>query len=141
MNICIPVTHDQGPESLVSAHFGSAPLLMIVDTESGSCRVLSNRVREHGHGMCQPLTSLAGESLGGLVVSGIGRGAVAKLQAANIQVYRSEFATVAATVAAFNAGTLRLVEPETACGHHSQGRARRSGGPSGSCQARAPEQS
>ena len=36
MNICIPITRDNGIQSPVSLHFGSAPLFMVVDTESGS---------------------------------------------------------------------------------------------------------
>jgi predicted Fe-Mo cluster-binding NifX family protein len=46
MKLCIPATEDQGPESPVSAHFGSAKHFVIVDTESGACR----RVHRHGRG-------------------------------------------------------------------------------------------
>ena len=133
MNICVPVLEDQGLESPVSAHFGSAPLFMIVDTESGACRPISNRNLNHGHGMCQPLASLAGEHMDGMVVGGIGMGALEKLRAANIEVYLSEFPTVAATLAAFKAGLLKLVTPQTACGHHAQGPGRHGGTASGSC--------
>ena len=118
MNICIPVLEDKGLESPVSAHFGSAPLFMIVDTESGSCRSITNGNAHHGHGMCQPLQSLAGESVDGMVVGGIGMGALGRLQAANIRVYLSELPTVNATLAAFKAGALKPVTPQTACGHH-----------------------
>jgi predicted Fe-Mo cluster-binding NifX family protein len=121
MNICIPVTEDKGLESPVSAHFGSAPLFMIVDTESGNCRAISNRNLNHGHGMCQPILSLAGEKIEGVVVGGIGMGAIQKLQAADIRVYLSELPTVNATVAAFKAGTLRSATLQTACTHHGQG--------------------
>jgi predicted Fe-Mo cluster-binding NifX family protein len=134
MNICIPVTQDSGLESPVSAHFGSAPLFMILDTENGSCRAVSNRNLNHSHGMCQPLASLAGERMDGMVVGGIGMGALGKLQAANIKVYLSEFPTVAATLAAFKAGSLKLVTPQTACGHHAQGPHHHGGDPTfGSC--------
>ena len=34
MNLCIPITEDQGLQSPVSGHFGSAPYFMIVDTGS-----------------------------------------------------------------------------------------------------------
>jgi predicted Fe-Mo cluster-binding NifX family protein len=118
MNICIPVTDDKGLESPVCAHFGSAPLFLIVDTENGTCHAISNRNLNHGHGMCQPLLSLAGERVDGMVVGGIGMGALGKLQAANIQVYLSEFPTAAATIEAFKAGKLKVVTPQTACGHH-----------------------
>ena len=134
MNICIPVTEDRGLESPVSAHFGSAPLFLVVDTATGGCRAVPNRNLHHDHGMCRPLSSLAGERLDGIVVGGIGRGALDKLRAAGIRVYLSESPTVAATVAAFEAGTLREVTPAQACAHHGngpRGRDMRGDGPHG----------
>jgi predicted Fe-Mo cluster-binding NifX family protein len=121
MNICIPVLEDRGLESPVSAHFGSAPLFMIIDTENSSCRSIPNQNLHHSHGMCQPLLSLAGEKLDGMVVGGIGMGALGKLMAANIRVYLAEHSTVDATLSAFKNGKLRLVTPATACGHHGRG--------------------
>jgi predicted Fe-Mo cluster-binding NifX family protein len=123
MNICIPVEEDNGLESQVCAHFGSAPAFMIVDTESGVCRAIANRNQQHAHGMCTPLSSLQGEQIDGMVVGGIGMGALSKLNAASIGVYISEHSTVAETIAAFKAGALRLVQPHMACGHHGQGHA------------------
>jgi predicted Fe-Mo cluster-binding NifX family protein len=141
VNICIPVTDDKGLESPVSAHFGSAPLFLIVDTEGGTCRAVPNRNLIHSHGMCQPLQSLAGESLDGMVVGGIGMGALEKLRAANIQVYLSEFPTVVATVEALKAGKLKVVTPQTACGHHAH-QARHHGDPGfGSCHGSGKSQS
>ena len=121
MNTCVPVTEDKGPESNVSAHFGSAPLFLIVDTESGTSRAIPNRNLHHGHGMCQPLLSLAGEAVDGVVVGGIGKGALDKFRAANIRVYLSELPTVETTVTAFETGSLREVTPADACGHHGHG--------------------
>jgi predicted Fe-Mo cluster-binding NifX family protein len=91
---------------------------MVVDTERGSCRAITNRNLHHDHGMCQPLGQLAGESLDAMVVGGIGMGALGKLKAANIRVYFSEHATVEETITAFKTGTLREVTPATACAHH-----------------------
>lgn len=118
MNICIPVTADEGLQSPVCEHFGSAPYFMIVDTESGACRAVQNQNEHHGHGMCMPLASLQGESIHSMIVGGIGGGALNKLSAAGIQVYLSGQPSVEATLAAYMAGTLRLVTPETACGQH-----------------------
>ncbi|MBZ5639736.1 MAG: diguanylate cyclase [Acidobacteriia bacterium] len=121
MNICIPVTEDQGAQSSVSAHFGSAPLYMIVDTDSGACRAVPNRNVHHGHGMCAPLAALAGESIDGMVVGGIGMGALAKLGAAGVRVFRSEHETVEKTVAAFRTGKLETMSPDMACARHGHG--------------------
>jgi predicted Fe-Mo cluster-binding NifX family protein len=118
MNICVPIDTDNGLKSPVCAHFGSAPAFMIVDTDSGSCRAIVNSNQHHGHGMCSPLQSLQGERIDGMVVGGIGMGALMKLSAANIQVYLAEQPTVAEVVAAFKAGTLRLMQPGMACAGH-----------------------
>jgi predicted Fe-Mo cluster-binding NifX family protein len=121
MNICIPIDVDRGLESPVCAHFGSAPAFMIVDTGSDSCRAIPNRNEQHAHGMCMPVAALQGERVDGVVVAGIGMGALQKLNAANILVYLSEHATVAGTVAGWKAGTLKLVQPNMACARHGQG--------------------
>jgi predicted Fe-Mo cluster-binding NifX family protein len=120
MRICIPVLEDKGLESRVSEHFGSAPAFLIVDAASGQCRAIANNNSHHQHGMCQPLAAIAGEPIDSIVVGGIGMGALMKLQAANITVFRADCQTVGETLDAFRAGTLPLVSPETACGRHGQ---------------------
>jgi len=140
MNICIPITQDNGLQSSVSPHFGSAPIFMIVDTENGSCQAIANRNLHHAHGMCQPLAQLAGQSVDAMVVGGIGMGALGKLKAASIRVFFSEHPTVGETVAAFKTGRLREVTPATACAHHGNGphghawEWRGKGGPHGPCE-------
>ncbi len=121
MNICIPVTADHGLSSPVCAHFGSAPLFLIVDTETNGCRAIKNLNQHHAHGMCQPLAAIQGEALDGIVVGGIGMGALMKLQMAGLQVYQAQHATVEDTLAAFKAGTLPSMTPASACGHHGHG--------------------
>jgi predicted Fe-Mo cluster-binding NifX family protein len=118
LQICIPIEEDLGLESRVCGHFGSAPAFMFVDTDSGACRAIVNRNEHHAHGMCQPLAALAGERIDGLVVGGIGMGALMRLQAAGIAVFRSEYPTVADTVTAYKAGTLEFVAPDGACAGH-----------------------
>ena len=121
MNICIPIEMDQGLKSPVCAHFGSAPAFMIVDTAADQCRAIPNQNQHHGHGMCMPLASLQGECIDSMVVGGIGMGALNKLRASNISVYLSEYRTVAETLAAFKAGTLRLMQENMACASHAPG--------------------
>jgi predicted Fe-Mo cluster-binding NifX family protein len=121
MNICMPIIEDKGLQSTVCAHFGSAPLFLVVDTETGTCRAIQNGNQHHGHGMCTPLASLQGESIGGMVVVGIGDGALSKLRAAGIRVYLSTLPTAEQALSALEAGTLREVTPGDACAHHGDG--------------------
>jgi predicted Fe-Mo cluster-binding NifX family protein len=121
MRICIPVDEDQGLDSAVCAHFGSAPLFMIVEQESGACRAIVNPNQHHGHGMCQPLAALAGESFDGIVVGGIGARALMRLEEAGVRVFQAQHANVRETIAAAAAGTLPVMTTQMACaghGHH-----------------------
>jgi predicted Fe-Mo cluster-binding NifX family protein len=124
MRICVPVLEDRGVDSEVCQHFGSAPAFMIVDVDSAECRAIINDNRHHRHGMCQPLAVLAGETVDGIIVGGIGMGALMRLRAAGIAVFRATHPTVAETVAAFKDGRLQpLVEDDACAGHHGQGHA------------------
>jgi predicted Fe-Mo cluster-binding NifX family protein len=124
MNICLPVTEDRGLQSPVSGHFGSAPIFLIVNAEDGTSRAIANRNLHHEHGGCRPLATLAGENLAGLLVAGIGRGALAQLHAAGIRVYLADRPTVAEALDSWKAGTLRELGAADACaqGHGAHGR-------------------
>ncbi len=118
MNLCIPIESDNGLKSLVCPHFGAAPAFLILDTDTGTHRVVTNTNQHHGHGMCMPLQTLQGQSIDAMVVGGIGRGALFKLAAANIEVYRSEHPTVGQILTAFRAQSLHLMDPSMACAQH-----------------------
>lgn len=122
MYLCIPVETDQGLESPVCAHFGSAPFFAFVDTEAGTVRCKPNGNQHHAHGMCRPLAALEGETVDAVVVGGIGPGALGKLLAARIAVYASGCDTVGETVTALKSGALAPVDPRNTCGHgHGHG--------------------
>jgi len=121
MNICIPIVEDKGLQSQVNGHFGSAPLFLIVDTETLSTRAIVNTNAQHPKCMCQPHAALSNEKLDAVVVGGIGMGALNKLRAADIKVYMGRQATVEQVITEFKAGKLNEVTPQTACAHHGQG--------------------
>jgi predicted Fe-Mo cluster-binding NifX family protein len=121
MNICIPTTQDNGLDSRVSAHFGSAPFFAIVDAESRVCRSVPNANHSHEHGRCQPLAALAGQAIDSVVVGGIGAGALSKLTAAGIRVYMASAGSVKEAVEAYNSGTLAEISPAGACQGHDHG--------------------
>jgi predicted Fe-Mo cluster-binding NifX family protein len=118
MKICIPISEDRGAESPVSAHFGSAPAFLLMDTDSRTHRVLINGNVHHDHGHCAPIAMLAAERVDAFVVGGIGAGALANLLATGAAVYRGGRGTASEAAAALAAGTLRAVTPEDTCAHH-----------------------
>jgi predicted Fe-Mo cluster-binding NifX family protein len=120
MRLCVPITRDEGLESPVSAHFGSAPAFAIVDCETGDVAVLQNRNQHHAHGACQPLAALVGQDVDAVVVSAIGQGALARLQAAGVEVLQAEFATVREALDGYRSGALRAVSQADACAHHGE---------------------
>ncbi len=121
MKICIPVNEDKGMKSTVCGHFGSAPMFMIVDIDSGECQAIGNNNLHHAPGKCRPMAALAGTSVDGVVVGGIGTGALNKFQRGGIQVFLTQLETVEETVQAYKAGSLNPVTPATACAHHGHG--------------------
>ncbi len=119
MRVCIPVTHDLGPESPVSMHFGSAPFFAVAESTTGEVVTLVNRNEHHAHGQCRPLDAIAGQGVEAMVVGGIGMGAILRLQEAGVCVYRATGGTVREALAALEAGTLSPMDPSSACaGHH-----------------------
>lgn len=111
MNICIPVTQDNGLESRVSPQFGSASFLVIVDSATRVCRTVPIVSDSGEHGKRQPMAALEGQAIDGAVVVGIGPGALAKLQAAGIRVYMARAGSAAQALEAFNSGALAEITP------------------------------
>jgi len=81
MKVCFPVDSDRGLDSLVCEHFGQAPGFVLVDTDDMTVTSVQNPQDGREHGQCAPVALLAGTSMDVLVVGGIGRGAIMKLNA------------------------------------------------------------
>ncbi|MCE5195337.1 MAG: NifB/NifX family molybdenum-iron cluster-binding protein [Nitrospiraceae bacterium] len=94
MKICFPTEQNEGIKSKLSAHFGSAAFYIIYDTESGSVTDINNKNKVHSHGACNPLASLQDIALDAIVAGGIGAGALNKLNASGLKVYRAQAETV-----------------------------------------------
>ena len=59
MKVCIPVEENKGLDSKPYGHFGSAPIFVVCDLESGEVKSLDNGDLDHEHGKCQPLKALS----------------------------------------------------------------------------------
>jgi len=119
MRLCIPVADYQALNSVVYGHFGSAPLFVLVDSDTLAVEPLNNHNEHHIHGACNPLKALDDHVVDAVIVGGIGAGAVRRLRQAGIAVYRSPVQTVAEVVAQFQAGTLPELDVQHACGGHA----------------------
>jgi len=120
MRICFPVTTDDGLNSRVYDHFGSAQRFIVVDTETGAVISIDNADKNHVHGSCNPLKTLGGHGIEAVVVGGIGAGALIMLNRSRIRVFTAQAPTVGENVSLFKSGQFREFTPQ-ACGGHGQG--------------------
>jgi predicted Fe-Mo cluster-binding NifX family protein len=121
MKLCFPVEQVSHIESEVYGHFGSSPSFMIVDSETGATTVIDNAGQAHEHGMCNPVAALEGHEVDIVVVGGIGRGALLRLNGAGISVYQATGKTVRQNIELFKAKRLPRLQPEHVCTGHSGG--------------------
>lgn len=121
MKVCFPVENNQGLASAVFGHFGSAPLFVVVDTETGQVAEVINRDLQHAHGACSPVKALGGHAVDAVVVGGIGGGALSGLNRAGIRVYRAGALSIEENVARLQQGGLPQCAPGETCGGHGHG--------------------
>jgi predicted Fe-Mo cluster-binding NifX family protein len=94
MKFCLPIESDNGFKSPVAEHFGTAPLFVIIDTETRKHTVVPNADIGHAEGGCDPFRAIGGEQIDIIITGSLGGGALQKLNTAGIVVYKAEGATV-----------------------------------------------
>ena len=118
MKVCFPVETDQGLASKVYGHFGSAPLFIMYNTETSTFEKLVNQDADHEHGKCNPVQALDGEKVDAVIVGGIGKGAINKLQALGIKVYSATNGTVEENLALFGKSQMIEISKKDGCSGH-----------------------
>jgi predicted Fe-Mo cluster-binding NifX family protein len=118
MKIAFPTENNKGMDSLVFGHFGSAPFFIVVDSLALTTESIPNADLHHQHGQCQPLAALNGRTVDAVVVGGIGAGALNKLQAAGIRVYRGVEGSVSENLHLIQAGKLAEFDRSLTCAGH-----------------------
>jgi len=119
MKICFPVQKDEGIESEVFGHFGSAPFFVVVDTDTSAVSTINNRDQHHTHGACNPMKALDNQKVDAIVVGGIGAGALTRLNQMGIAVHRSSAATIRENMMMFASQQLPALTIQGCCGGHS----------------------
>lgn len=121
MKVCFAVQNDEGIDSTVFNHFGSAPAFIVVDTEIQKTETVQNQDRNHLHGACNPMMAMGGRSVDAVVVGGIGAGALNRLNAEGIVVYASMARTVKENLDLLGKGQLPQLSLNQACQGHQGG--------------------
>ncbi len=119
MKVCFPVQNDEGIESRVFNHFGSAPLFVVINTETNDVSTIFNRDMNHAPGACSPMKELDGRQIDAIIVGGIGAGALNRLNQGGIKVFKSQVATIKENIGMFQAQSLSELTPQQCCGGHS----------------------
>jgi len=120
MKICFPVQSDEGVESAVYGHFGSAPVFVVFDTDTNTVASIINRDQHHAQGACNPMKALDDQKVDAIIVGGIGAGALTRLNQMGITVHRSQGATIRDNITMFQAKTLPVLTVQGCCGGHSK---------------------
>ncbi len=121
MKVCFPVQKDDGLESQVYGHFGSAPVFIVIDTEGNRVQRVSNQDLGHVHGACNPVMALGGQKIDALVVGGIGGGALMKLNAMGVKVFGAEAQTVKENLELVKERKLQEISMDRSCRAHEGG--------------------
>lgn len=121
MRICFPVQHDEGVESKVYNHFGSAPLFVVVDTETSVAGTIRNGDRDHVHGGCNPLRALDSQKIDAVIVGGIGAGALSRLNQTGTKVYQAQLPTIKENLGLLGSGKLPEFTLQVTCNGHGKG--------------------
>jgi predicted Fe-Mo cluster-binding NifX family protein len=121
MKLCIPTEDSNGLDARVCAHFGSAPFFTVIDTDTDGVELLNNANLSHQHGNCNPVSSVESHGVDAIVCGGLGKRALARLQASGYTVYLSDALTVRDVLVGYRGGMLREASMDEACGGHSHG--------------------
>ena len=121
MKVGFAVRDNEGFESKVYDHFGSAPAFIIVDIEGKEVLAVNNKDLHHAHGACNPIMALDGKSVDAMIVGGIGAGALVKLNAMGIKVYGAGASTVKENLALLGENKLQELSSENSCRAHQGG--------------------
>jgi predicted Fe-Mo cluster-binding NifX family protein len=115
MKICFPVELNNGLESEIYGHFGSAPGFVTYDTETKESGYIDNKNAVHEHGACNPAAALAGSGVNAVVVGGIGQGAMMRLMSEGVAVYQAKSGRVKEDIDGFS-GLIKLSRDMQTCG-------------------------
>lgn len=118
MNICIPVSAEQGFDSPLSPHFGRADAFALINDETNEIRFFQNTGQHHG-GAMTPAELIAKAGAHVVLCGGLGVKAVHLFEQQGIHVYNTASGTVADALNAYKTGKLPEATDATACQEHA----------------------
>jgi predicted Fe-Mo cluster-binding NifX family protein len=122
MKVCFPVLKADGLKSEVYGHFGSAPVFIVVETDTNSVTTINNKDQHHAHGSCSPMKALDNQEVDAIVVGGIGGGALSRLNQLGIRVFQAQAPTVKENILMLKNQNLPEFTMSHCCSGHGHGK-------------------
>lgn len=120
MKVCFPITQDEGLNSKLFNHFNSAPLFLIVDSETRETTVVANCDPRNEQQGCNPYAALHLQQLDAIIVDAIGDAALQTMNnLCGFRVYETRGGTLEETLEQLAANSLIELAP---CYSHEAGR-------------------
>ena len=126
MRLCVPTETNSGLTARLFDHFGSAPFLTMIDTETAIPKVIPNPGCAQPHQGRHHIQQLIKHRVDAVVCRGVGRQALAALRQAGIQVLVPTVTTVSDVVTAVLQGRTQPLAEHHACGGSGRHAGRRS---------------
>ncbi|MDG6225527.1 MAG: NifB/NifX family molybdenum-iron cluster-binding protein [Candidatus Thermoplasmatota archaeon] len=118
MKVGIPSMRGTGLDDEIGEHFGRVPFYTIVETDSGSVKVIKN-TSEHMGGQGLPAELLRKEGVHTMICRGLGRRAIAMFEESNIDVFVGASGTVRDALESLKRGDLPKASEDDACQQHA----------------------
>ena len=112
MKLCFPVLQDQGLESILYGHFASAPLFLVIDTDTGKSLNIPNCDETAPEAGCNPFKALINKNLDAVIVGGIGDGFLEMVNMMGYPVFQAQSVNVKDCVEHFCQNALDVVEKQ-----------------------------
>lgn len=110
MKLCFPVSQNQGLDSIIYGHFASAPMFMVIDTDTGEFLAVPNCDNTVPEAGCNPFKALSNKDLDAVIVGGIGDGFLAMVHMMGFTVLQAQSESIKACVEHYLQNALDAVE-------------------------------
>lgn len=110
MKLCFPVVKNEGLDSTLYGHFASAPLFILIDTDTGESVSVPNCNKLDPEAGCDPFKALVNKKIDGVIVAGLGDGFLEMLNMMGARVYQAQSASVKESVELCCQDALEMLE-------------------------------
>ena len=120
MNICYPVETEQGTLNSLHGQFRLAPRFVVYNTETSETQTIENKLEKGNYSIDVPLKSLVELSVNAVIVGGISKSDLQKINNQGIKVFQAVKLNVKECISEFSSGKLAELTQENVHRGHPQ---------------------